>query len=121
MSDLREIVRRHVEEETLKQYLGEGYAATPFPEKQRLLDVLRTRGEIDREIRRIVNAYLEELEQDSPKKKQRFWGNIALLIVNLVCTAMISYAVNITNWPVVIAFSVVLLIAHLVNTYLIGK
>lgn len=121
MSELRDIVRRHVEEQTLQQYLGAGYSATPYEEKQRLLGVLRTRGEIDREIRKIVNAFLEELEQDSPKKKQRFWGNIALLVVNLVCTAMISYAVNITNWTLVFAFSIVLLIAHLVNTYLVGK
>ncbi|MBO8176974.1 MAG: hypothetical protein H0Z31_05885 [Bacillus sp. (in: Bacteria)] len=54
-----------------------------------------------------------EVEEGSPERKRRKRQNILDLVVTLICTPAIGYAVNIENWIIVGFFSLVLLAVQL--------
>jgi hypothetical protein len=107
MSNIRDIVRRHVEAETLKDLLEGSYESTSDEEKNRLLDKLRSRGEIDREIESILRAFVVDI--DSPKRKKRKQLKFIYAGLSLLLTTFIGYAVNSTNWVFVAILTIVLL------------
>lgn len=101
MSELRDITRRYVEDETLRDYLESEYETTSTEKKERLLNTLRRRGEIDRQVDYILDAFRVDIEKNSPRSKRRKTWNIFYAVFNLLFTILIAYTVNITNWPVV--------------------
>ncbi|PWI54872.1 hypothetical protein [Sulfoacidibacillus thermotolerans] len=107
MGNVRDIVRRHVELETLKDLLGVRFEDTSDEEKNRLLDKLRSRGEIDREIESILNAFLVDI--DAPRRKKRKQLKFIYSGLGLLLTTFIGYAVNVTSWVFVAILSIVLL------------
>ncbi|MED3716049.1 hypothetical protein P4518_01430 [Geobacillus thermodenitrificans] len=109
--NIRAIIRRHQEEQALRQYLGERYDTTPDEEKRRFLNAVN--DIIEREVDSILRAFVEEAQIGSPERKRRRRQNILNLVVTLICTPAIGYAVNIENWIIVGFFSLVLLAVQL--------
>lgn len=111
MSNLRDIVRRHIESETKSQL------ADHSPEAQnQMIEMLRREGHIDRKIQEVLDAYLRDIEQNSPIKKRRKYGKAIYAIVVGILTALIAYSVNETNWILVwglIAVQGILSIAYI--------
>ena len=110
MSNLRDIVRRHVED----QVSSELQAGATFNETQLkiILDKQRSKGTIDREVDHILGAFLEEIEKNSPQKRRRRILNFSFSAASLVLTTLIGYAVNITNWPMVVGMIIATLIIN---------
>jgi hypothetical protein len=118
MSRLRDIVRRQVESEVLQEFLGDRYFQATFDEQEQALSFLRRRGEIDREVEGILNAFLHEIEQGSTKKKKRLVWRIVYGAINLFFTALIAHAVNKEFWWLVWALSGFALVFYFVYLYL---
>ena len=114
MIDLRDIVRRHVEEQALKEYFKDKYEGIIQEEKNSMLDFLRSKGHIDRGINNILNVFLEEIEKGSNKKKQRKILSILFVVINLIVTPTISYSVNNEYWPIVIGVSALFLLFSII-------
>jgi hypothetical protein len=112
VNNLRDIVRRHVEEETLREFLGENLQTTSIDEKQRLLEILRKRGEIDREVELILNAFQAEIEQNSPAKRKRKITTAIFSGIYLILTIAIAYAVNEKAWVFVSILAVLNIILY---------
>lgn len=108
--NLRQIVRNHIEIETLKEYLGSRYLSVTVQEKEELLNTLRNRGEIDREIENVLNAFLHEIQKNSPDSRKRKIKAAIFAALNLLLTIGIAYAVNETAW----VFVTLLAIANVV-------
>lgn len=106
-NNLRDIVRRHVEIETLKDFLGDEYDSAGEDKKERLLDVLRSRGEIDREVDHIIDVFYKEIEENSDKKSKR--KNIRLIysILSIAFTIGISFGVNKEYWVMTVILGLV--------------
>lgn len=105
---LREIVRANQEELALKKYLGKKFGSTSPAEKKKFLDAVKdtTEAQVDK----ILNAFIEDaLKGSSIRKRKRNWL-ILNLVVTIIITPTIGYAVNIENWFFVGACSVLLLI-----------
>lgn len=96
MSNLRDIVRRHIESETLRELSGHSSEA-----QDQMLEMLRREGHIDRKVQEVLDAYLRDIEQNSPIKKKRKYSKAVYAIVVGILTALIAYSVNETKWPIV--------------------
>ena len=109
MSDLRDIVTRHVEDQLRSEFpVGE------FSDGQlsKILDNKRADGSINREVNRILDTFLEEIEENSSKKKRRRILNFSFSAAGLILTTIIGYAVNMTNWSMVIGMIIAMLIVN---------
>jgi hypothetical protein len=110
MDNLRDIVRRHVEKQTLRLFLQDECGSTSSEEKERLLNNLRSLGAIDSEVDNILNVFLHNIEVNSPRKKRRKWWSFAYASLNAILTALITYTAKQDYWIIVggLAFSLVL-------------
>jgi hypothetical protein len=118
MSNIRQIVRANVEDETLRDYLGARYPSASHQDKQELLETLRRRGEIDREVENILNAFLHDIQRNSPSSKKRRIKISILAGLNLFLTVAIAYAVNEKAWVFLVFLGIanlVILIYPLIN------
>ncbi len=101
MANLRDIVRRHVESETREEL------SDLAPEQQdKVLDMLRRDGDIDRKVDEILNAFLEEVYK--PKARKRKWLKGIYSLVNAVLTTFIGIAANVEAWLMLGGFVLVL-------------
>lgn len=107
MLNLRDIVRRHVEKETLRLFLEGRYETTSSTEKQRLLSNLRSIGAIDSEVDKILDFFAMDIEKNSPRKKRRRWWNFAYACLNVILAALITYTARQDLWSMTgcLAFS----------------
>lgn len=106
MSNLRGIVKKHQEEKVLREFLGEKYDSTHYKEKEKFLKAVES--SVDREVTSILDAFINEAMIGSPENNRRKSRAILNLIVTVICTPGIAYGVNLTNWVLVILFSLVL-------------
>lgn len=95
---LRSIVKRDVEEKTLKEYFGENYDDIPLMEKQRLIDWLDNKGVIDKETDDIILGFLEEVEKRSPLKKKRKGMRAFNALLGIAFPTLIGIAATQQNW-----------------------
>lgn len=107
-SNLREIVRTHQEESALRKYLGKNYGSTSPQEKRKFIDAVK--DSIDREVDLILNAFVADALKGSPAKKRKTYLTLLNLILTILITPGIAYAVNIENWALVGILSAVLLV-----------
>lgn len=98
MSNLRNIVTLHVEQETLKEYYKTKLNSTLPREKEKTLKFLRTNGHIDQKVDKILKSFAEEVMEGSPEVKKRKKRSIAYNLVILVCTIGLAFAVNEKAW-----------------------
>lgn len=92
MSELRDIVRRHVEKETLRDLYGDDISKVDEEEKEKKLEFARRRGLIDEEVDKIINAFLgDELK---PKRKKR----LVYTGISFVITVLTGVSVNNESW-----------------------
>lgn len=112
MTNLRDIVRRHVEKETLHRFLGTKYPHTPEQEKARILDNLRKISDLDQEVDKILKVFCDDIERHSCRRKRRKYQNITYAGSNLVLTILIAYAVDNVLWPFVWGLAALSLVFH---------
>ena len=109
MSDFRAIIRSYVEHQVIQEYYGANYFKVPPGQIIRTLEFLRSKGYIDQEIERIIDGFI--IQVNKTKSRQRKKYNISYVVLNLVITPLISYAVNIENWVFVCGLSLISLVA----------
>lgn len=107
MSNIRSIVRKHQEEQSLRAYLRNKYDTTSDAEKKRLLEFVK--DQIESEVDSILNAFIRDVQKGSPERKRRNKLALVNLIITAIATPGIAYGVNLENWIMVILFSLVLL------------
>lgn len=107
MNNLRAIVQRYVEEETLRQFLDVDYATTSAEEKQRILNFAREMTET--KVQQILDIFLTEVTQNSPERKRAKKLHIFTAILTLVATTGIAHAVNLENMGYITVCGLVLL------------
>ncbi|GFN31341.1 hypothetical protein [Paenibacillus xylaniclasticus] len=115
MINLREILRRHQGELTLKNYLEDRYETTSIEEKNRLLGLVSK--SIDEEVEKILQAFVAEVTKGSPASKRRRNFKLLSLGLTIVMTPSIAYAVNEEAWIFVTILSVVLLSIQVFITF----
>jgi Flp pilus assembly protein TadB len=104
MGRLEYFVRRGVEEEALKDFLEGEYETTDREEKERLLNKLRQRGDIDREVNATIKDFQSRVTEVNEKAENRKRTikkikNSAFAILNGILTTLIAFAVNKEVWP----------------------
>lgn len=114
-SNLRDIVKKHLEEQVLRDYFKSKYDQTPTREKRRFLKTVQTT--IDSQIDLILKSFVDEIQKGSPEKKHRRKLAIFNLIMTAILTPAIGYAVNIENWTIVWILSAVLAGVQLFNVF----
>lgn len=112
MNNLRDIVRRHVEKQTLNMFLKGRYETTPVEEKERLLNNLRSIGAIDSEVDNVVNIFVNNLEARSPRRRRRKSWSFAYASLNVILTALITYTAKQELWPLVGCIAATSVIVH---------
>lgn len=98
MSNIRDIVRRHVVSETEQELKSRGINPTQISE---MVDMLAKKGHFDKEIDNILNAFKDEIELHSPSKKRYKINRISFTAINIILTTFIGYAVNKNAWEFV--------------------
>jgi hypothetical protein len=108
MSSLRDIVRRHIEAETLNSL-----SSVSPEERPTVLDMLRKEGHIDKKVQEVLDVYLKEIEENSPVIKKRKIKLAIYAALNLVLTIAIGYAVNEKLWAVIAFLAVINVIINI--------
>lgn len=101
-------MKKHQEELALQSYLGKKYGSTSPADKKKFLDAVKetTEAQVDK----ILNTFVEDALKGSPaRKRKRNWA-ILNLVVTVILTPLIGYAVNIENWFIVGASSLLLVV-----------
>ncbi|MCL6611048.1 MAG: hypothetical protein K6T66_05845 [Peptococcaceae bacterium] len=114
---LRDIVRRHVENQTLRLFLQDKYDSASFEEKDRLLNNLRSMGTIDTEVDNILNVFINSVEKKSVRKKRRKWWTIAYAGLNVILTTLISYASKQDLWTLVGGLAMIFILIQGINIF----
>lgn len=118
MRNLRDILRGNVENETLREYLGEEqFSTADHQERERILNILRRRGEIEREIDLILNTFLEDIQKTSRPNKKRKLKAAIYAAINLILTIGIGYAVNETAWTFVWVLGVINVFVYILSIF----
>jgi hypothetical protein len=93
MSNLRDIVRRHIEAETIA-----GLSDFEEGQQHQILEMLRREGQIDRKVQGILDIYLKEIEESSPRSRTRKTKLAIYAGLNVLLTILIGYTVNKEYW-----------------------
>ncbi|MFF2449384.1 hypothetical protein ACFVSW_20280 [Neobacillus sp. NPDC058068] len=94
-TDIREIVKRHVEEESLKGFLAENYDLTDATEKQKILDFAKEMT--DRKVKNILDTFLEDIMRGSPERKRKRIFKLFSAIITLLSSGGLAHAINLEN------------------------
>jgi len=95
--NLRDIVKAHIKEETLRSYLGDRYDSTPEEEKNKFLDYLN--DTINRQVENILNEFLIEIQKGSPEVKRKKHSKSFLSLLTMGASIGLALAVNEKNAP----------------------
>lgn len=114
-SNLRNIVKKHLEEEVLRDYYKTKYATTTPKEKKKFLKQIE--DTTDAQVELILRSFVEEIQKGSPEKKRRRNLSIFNLIMTAILTPGIAYGVNIENWIIVWILSIVLAAVQIYNVF----
>lgn len=115
MNNLRDIVRRHVEKQTLCLFLQGRYDSTSSEEKERLLNNLRSIGTIDSEVDNILNVFINNIEANSPRKKRKKLWSFANASLNIILTALITYTAKQDLWTLFGGLAITLIVVQGIN------
>ncbi|PWA04494.1 hypothetical protein DCC39_18860 [Pueribacillus theae] len=113
MSNLRDIVRRHIESETMQEWELSGHSNE---QKIQMLDYLAKEGLIDKKVDSILDAFRDEIEKDSPRKKRQRRNKAVYAILNLILTTLIAVAASSGNWFFLWGMAVVSAVIHVYFT-----
>lgn len=106
-TNIRVILRKQLEEETLQKMLEADYDSTPDDVKTRMRNQMAEI--VESKIDNILNAFISALQNSGPEVKKRKY----LTIINLVLTALtqigIAYAVNTESWFFVTVLALIIL------------
>lgn len=111
--NVRQIVKKHVEEQSLREYLGSKFESTSQREKNKFLK--HVSSTIDAQVDLILKSFVEDIQKGSPEQKKRKRIAILTLATTAIITPGIGYAVNIENWTFVWILSIVLGIVQIYN------
>jgi hypothetical protein len=113
--DIREIVKRHVEEESLKAFLAGNYDTTDAAEKQRILDFAREMT--DRKVKNILDTFVEDIMRGSPERKRAKITKSVFAIITLLSSSGLAHAINLENMWYAGICGMILLIAQLYSVF----
>lgn len=113
--NIRTIVRKHQEEQALKNYLGNAFDTTTSADKRKFINAVSST--IDREVELILNSFVEEIQSGSSVKKRRRKLTIVVVLLTSIFTTGIGYCVNIENWIMVGLLSVALAIVQVYSIF----
>lgn len=113
--NIRTIVRKHQEEQALKNYLGSSFETTSPEDKRKFINAVIST--IDREVELILNSFVEEIQSGSSVKKRRKNLTIVVVLLTSILTTGIGYCVNIENWIMVGLLSVALGIVQVYSIF----
>ncbi|WP_366561788.1 hypothetical protein AB0R65_14470 [Bacillus velezensis] len=95
MSNVRQLVTKHVEEEVLIQALGSDYPTATQEQKNRIISTARDL--IDQNVERILNTFVQDIQRDSPDTKRSKRYNVFAAVMSLVASTGLAHAVNLEN------------------------
>lgn len=105
--NIRVILRKHIEEESLRKFLGNKFDSTHHQTKKKYLKGME--DAIEAKIDTILSAFISQMQSTSPEVKKRR----SLAIINIIVTALaqvgIGYGVNVEGWIFVSIISLMLL------------
>jgi hypothetical protein len=104
--NVRSIVKQHLEEQALRNYLKSKYDQTSSRDKKKFLKEVD--DSIEAQLDLILRSFVEDIQKGSPDKKRRRYISIFNLVMTAILTPAIGYAVNIEHWTFVWILSVVL-------------
>lgn len=106
--NIRVILRKHLEEESLRKYLGNKYESTHHQTKKKYLKGME--DAVEAKIDSILNAFILQMQSTSPEAKRR--KNLA--VINIFVTALaqvgVGYGVNEEAWVFVSIISAMLFV-----------
>lgn len=114
-NNIRTIIRKHQEEQALKNYLGNAFDKTTPADKRKFIDAVSST--IDTEVELILNSFVEEIQSGSGVKKRRKNLTIVVVLLTSIFTTGIGYCVNIENWIMVGMLSVALAIVQVYSIF----
>lgn len=106
-NNLRTIVRRHIQEKSLGDFLGDKYETTPEEMKDNYLRAVE--DSVEREVDSILSEFIEDTRKGSSESRKRKKRSYLVLAVTVICTTGITITVDQENWIV----SVILMLALL--------
>lgn len=111
MSNLREIVRRHVISETKQELSAENV------DQDAMVQFLIKEGHFDKKVDSILDAFRDELEKDSPKSIKRKRNKFVYASLSILLTILIAYGVNEEYWVVVAIVALINIVIHAFFTF----
>jgi fatty-acid desaturase len=110
MSNLREILIKVQEEETLKELLLDKYSEATEEQKLHYLSFLG--DTINRGVDKLIREEVDNFNENTPLKKKNKNLTYLFVVSNVVLTILITYAVNLEAWTFVWGIGV-LMVANL--------
>jgi hypothetical protein len=112
---LRPIIKKHLEEETLRDFLKDKYSTTSEFEKRELLQLVE--GEIERKINGIINSFLEDLKKGSPEARRERTSAFIFAALTLIATTGLAHAVNLKDLIYIGIMITILLIVQIIQIH----
>lgn len=72
-----------------------------------MLEFLINKGHIVQKTNEILEAFRDEIEKDSPRKKKENRNKVIYASLNIILTILIAYSVNSETWPAIWGLAVV--------------
>lgn len=119
MSTLRDTLIKAQEDVTLRELLQGNFDTTSDNEKRRMLAVVRT--VIENDVDKMIREEVHNHNENAPVRKNNRKLFIFIGIINIVLTTLLSYAVNIENWAIVVGIGIALIITFLIPAILEGN
>jgi fatty-acid desaturase len=108
MSRLRERLIAVHEEETLKKVLVDKYDTATPKEKEHLLSFLG--DTIQRDVDKLIREEIDDYNENTPTKKKNKKMQILLIIIEVILTILIGFAVNDKSWGFVTGIGLAMII-----------
>lgn len=111
MKNLRDIVRSHIEAETLKEYLAGDYDTTSINEKHKLLELIS--DTVTRQVDMILKAFVQDIQEGSPDKSSRRKLKVLFAILAIIASTGLAFAVNDNNMLFTTIFAMSILVVQI--------
>jgi hypothetical protein len=110
MEILRDIIRREIEKEVLKQFYGNNWHDVPENERIRKIAFLHNRKYLDQMVDNILLDLFSTMNFKPFKKKKSIFSVLCYTSINLISIPIITYCVNREIWVCVVGLTLILIV-----------
>ena len=111
MKNLRDIVRSHIEAETLKEYLQGNYDTTSITEKHKILELIS--DTVTRQVDMILKAFVQDIQEGSPDINSRRKLKVLFAFLVIIASTGLAFAVNDKNMLFTTIFAMSILVVQI--------